>query len=116
MARPRFQHLDRATREKILETAATRFAAKGFDGTSLNGLIEDLGISKGSFYYYFDDKADLFITVADRATSLVGPATSSRSRPSRAAVFCRAGGELQKTRHHGAARIPWVSHLTSSPS
>lgn len=74
MARPRFQHLDRATREKILETAATRFAAKGFDGTSLNRLIEDLEISKGSFYYYFDDKADLFITVADRAWSVLMPA------------------------------------------
>ncbi len=60
MARPRFGNLDAATRRKILETAAVEFAARGFDGTSLNHLIEDLGISKGSFYYYFDDKVDLF--------------------------------------------------------
>ena len=64
MARPRFQNLDQETRNHILETAAEEFAAQGFDGTSLNRLIESLGISKGSFYYYFDDKADLFITVA----------------------------------------------------
>jgi len=67
MARPRFQNLDEATRRRILETAAVEFAANGFDGTSLNRLIEGLGISKGSFYYYFDDKADLFITVIDHA-------------------------------------------------
>jgi len=74
MARPRFQNLDAVTRKKILETAAMEFAANGFDGTSLNRLIEGLGISKGSFYYYFDDKADLFITVVDHAWSVLLPA------------------------------------------
>jgi AcrR family transcriptional regulator len=74
MARPRFQNLDRATRHRILESAATEFAARGFEGTSLNALIERLGISKGSFYYYFDDKADLFTTVIDHAWAAVLPA------------------------------------------
>jgi len=73
MARPRFSKLDDATRKKILETAAAEFAARGFDGTSLNQLIERLGISKGSFYYYFDDKADLFSTVADHAWEIFLP-------------------------------------------
>ena len=62
MARPRFRNLDRETRHRILETAAVEFASRGFEGTSLNQLIDRLGISKGSFYYYFDDKADLFTT------------------------------------------------------
>jgi AcrR family transcriptional regulator len=74
MARPRFKNLDRETRHHILETAAEEFAARGFDGTSLNRLIDRLGISKGSFYYYFDDKADLFTTVADHAWATVLPA------------------------------------------
>jgi AcrR family transcriptional regulator len=73
MARPRFSKLDDATRKNILETAAAEFAARGFDGTSLNQLIEQLGISKGSFYYYFDDKADLFITVVDHAWDTMLP-------------------------------------------
>ena len=30
-------------------------------------------MSKGSFYYYFDDKADLFTTVADLAWAIVLP-------------------------------------------
>jgi len=73
MVRPRFQNLDGATRKRILETAASEFAANGFDGTSLNRLIERLGISKGSFYYYFDDKADLFITMMDHAWRTMVP-------------------------------------------
>jgi len=73
MARPRFRKLDRDTRHRILETAAVEFAARGFEGTSLNQLIDRLGISKGSFYYYFDDKADLFTTVVDPAWAPVLP-------------------------------------------
>jgi len=74
MARPRFKNLDLGTRHRILETAAKEFAARGFDGISLNKLIERLGMSKGSFYYYFDDKVDLFTTVSDFAWAIVLPA------------------------------------------
>jgi len=74
MARPRFANLDLDTRYRILETAAEEFAARGYDGVSLNQLIDRLEMSKGSFYYYFDDKADLFSTVADLAWAIVLPA------------------------------------------
>jgi len=73
MARPRFANLDLDTRYRILETAAVEFAARGFEGVSLNQLIDRLAMSKGSFYYYFDDKADLFNTVADLAWAIVLP-------------------------------------------
>ena len=76
MARPRFANLDVDTRFQILETAAVEFAARGYDGVSLNQLIERLGMSKGSFYYYFDDKADLFSTVANLAWAIVIPVDS----------------------------------------
>jgi AcrR family transcriptional regulator len=74
MARPRFANLDLDTRYRILETAAIEFAARGYDGVSLNQLIDRLEMSKGSFYYYFDDKADLFSTVADLAWAIILPA------------------------------------------
>ena len=73
MARPRFANLDVDTRFRILETAAEEFAARGFEGVSLNQLIDRLEMSKGSFYNYFDDKADLFTTVADLAWAIVLP-------------------------------------------
>jgi len=73
MARPRFSNLDRETRHRILETAAVEFAKRGFEGVSLNQLIDQVGMSKGSFYYYFDDKEDLFTTVVDFAWKVVLP-------------------------------------------
>jgi AcrR family transcriptional regulator len=67
MPRPRFDRLDAGKREHILKVAAEEFVSHGYRGASLNHIIERLGLSKGSFYYYFDDKADLFTTVVQSA-------------------------------------------------
>ncbi len=66
MPRPRFSKLPEDKREWIIEIAAKEFAAEGFEGASLNHILEQAGISKGSAYYYFDDKADVFLTVVQR--------------------------------------------------
>lgn len=50
-------------REAMLEAAAREFAAHGYEGAALNRILEQVGVSKGAAYYYFDDKADLFLTV-----------------------------------------------------
>ena len=71
MARPRFQNLSETRRSELLEYAANEFALNGYDGASLNRIIQNTGLSKGSFYYYFDDKADLFETVAEFAIESV---------------------------------------------
>lgn len=65
MARARFDNLEPERQEAILSTAADEFAAHGYTGASLNRIIEAAGISKGSLYYYFDDKADLFASVVE---------------------------------------------------
>jgi AcrR family transcriptional regulator len=63
MPRPRFDKLPPEKRERILEAAAQAFAASGFEGASLNQILDAADISKGAAYYYFDDKADLFASV-----------------------------------------------------
>ncbi|WP_407351780.1 TetR/AcrR family transcriptional regulator [Luteimonas sp. R10] len=73
MPRPRFLKLDETRREQVLETAGEEFAAHGYDQASLNRIIERLGLSKGQFYYYFDDKIDLFQAVMDWAWALGVP-------------------------------------------
>ncbi len=65
MARARFENLDPERQEAILAAAGDEFAANGYGGASLNRIIEAAGISKGSLYYYFDDKADLFASVIE---------------------------------------------------
>ncbi len=65
MPRPRFTTLDPQKQQAILEAAADEFSRAGFDGASYNQIIARAGISKGAMYYYFDDKADLYLTIVD---------------------------------------------------
>ena len=67
MARKRFSELEDSRREGILAAAAAEFTSRGYDGASVNRIIDHAGISKGSLYYYFDDKEDLFATVMEQA-------------------------------------------------
>lgn len=49
-----------ATRlEEVLESAANIFFAKGFHATSIEDVARDVGMLKGSLYYYIKSKDDL---------------------------------------------------------
>jgi AcrR family transcriptional regulator len=63
VVRPRFAKLAPAQQQAILGAALDEFAAHGFHDASLNRIIDAAGISKGSMYYYFDGKEDLFAHV-----------------------------------------------------
>lgn len=65
MVRPRFAKLPAHQQQAIVQAALDEFAAHGFHDASLNRVIEAAGISKGSLYYYFDGKEDLFAYVAE---------------------------------------------------
>ena len=69
MVYSRFDNLDQDTRERLIRVAGEEFAERGFEGASINRIIERAGMSKGSLYYYFADKADLYGTVVERATA-----------------------------------------------
>ena len=71
MSRRRFENLDPDRQQRLLESAAEEFDEKGYDGASLNRIIERSGMSKSSLYYYFDDKADLFTTLLERSMTFI---------------------------------------------
>lgn len=48
-----------STRERILDVALDLFIDKGFDGTSLREIAEQLGITKAALYYHFASKDDI---------------------------------------------------------
>ena len=47
--------------EKLLEAATREFSHKPFNEASINQIIKEAGIPRGSFYMYFQDKEDLFL-------------------------------------------------------
>jgi len=87
MPRPRFENADPALRQAILDAAAKEFSERGYEGASLNQTIEAAGLSKGSFYYYFDDKVDLAATVFVQATLRMAPPVERLEQATSAADF-----------------------------
>ena len=59
------------TRRRLLDAARAAFAARGFEGASLQEIQEIAGVSVGSFYHQFKDKADLFLAVLGELTLAV---------------------------------------------
>ena len=45
--------------KRILEASYTLFTTKGINNTSIQDIVENAGIAKGTFYLYFKDKYDL---------------------------------------------------------
>ena len=46
-------------RQKIIDTAWELFYKNGYENTTVNDIIREVGTSKGGFYYYFKAKEDL---------------------------------------------------------
>lgn len=55
-------------RNEILDVAERLFATKGFDGTSTNDILEEIGIARGTLYYHFKSKEDILDAMIDRIT------------------------------------------------
>ena len=50
----------------LYEAALTEFAARSFRDASLNDILKAAGMNKGSFYYRFRDKTELYLTLLYR--------------------------------------------------
>ena len=57
------QHLA-ARRAEILEGARRAFARHGYEGATVSRLEEEIGLSRGAIFHYFDSKLDLFVELA----------------------------------------------------
>jgi TetR/AcrR family transcriptional regulator, acrAB operon repressor len=67
MAR-RTKEAAQATRSHILDTAELVFEQRGVSGTSLHEIAKAAGLTRGAIYWHFEDKADLFNAMMERAT------------------------------------------------
>lgn len=60
MPKDTFFNLPEDKREKILDAAMSEFEHDSYENASINQIVAKSGISKGSFYQYFEDKKDLY--------------------------------------------------------
>ena len=60
MATEKFMKLDPQKRKTILDAALQEFADYGYEYASTNRIVEKAKISKGSLFYYFKSKKELY--------------------------------------------------------
>ncbi len=64
------EQLIEARRNQILDAAASVFAEKGFHRATTKEIASAAGVSEGTIYNYFDNKADLLIGIMARLAEL----------------------------------------------
>ena len=50
-------------KERITEQSIRLFEKKGFSETSIQDIVDSLGVTKGTFYYYFSSKEELLMDI-----------------------------------------------------
>src|SRR5215469_12717017 len=63
-----------ATREHLVAVATGLFAARGYEGTSIDAVLQGAGVSRGSLYHHFESKDALFEAVLEEVEARVGSA------------------------------------------
>ena len=65
------EDVNRNKRDEILSEAARLFRRKGYSGTSMQDIASEVGILKGSIYYHFKSKDEIFREVLQKGISPV---------------------------------------------
>ena len=111
----RYKNLAAERKEAILRSAAHEFADKGYERASLNRMISEAGLSKGTFYYYFEDKADLFVTVLRvKLPSETWIEESGLMETAEPEAFWRALKALEVRKYAYLGRYPAVARLAAA--
>lgn len=74
-----------ATRQRIIGIATRLFAAEAYEGTSIELVLRECGISRGALYHHFNSKDVLFTAVLEaaeaRIAKTVGAAAQGAANP-----------------------------------
>jgi len=61
-----------ATRAQLIAIATRLFASRGYEDTSIEAVLQEAGVSRGSLYHHFAGKEALFEAVLDDVETRVG--------------------------------------------
>ena len=57
-------------KQQILNTAETLFAERGYEGTSVQDILDVLHLSKGSFYHHFESKESVLSQICENRAKM----------------------------------------------
>lgn len=82
-----FFNLAKEKQDNIICTSKIEFTKYGFYEASINRIIKDVGISRGSFYQYFENKEDLFIYILNNTRQLLMSSISKKIANKKCSFF-----------------------------
>jgi AcrR family transcriptional regulator len=68
------------TRAHLIDVATRLFAAHGYDGTSIETVLAESGVSRGSLYHHFKGKDALFWAVLESVGTRIGVQAAEEAR------------------------------------
>lgn len=92
------------TRAKLVQAARTLFGTNGYEHTSTEQVLKEAGVTKGSMYHHFANKAELFDAVLeelmrDAARHIAAQARKARTPLNQLKRGCAAWLELAADPH-----------------
>jgi AcrR family transcriptional regulator len=83
-----------ATRSQLIVIATRLFADRGYEDTSIEAVLREAGVSRGSLYHHFASKEALFEAVAEDVETSVGAQTLAAASGSDGPVAALRAGFL----------------------
>lgn len=96
-----FKRLPTAEQERILQACLEEFARHGYTLASTNAIVKRAGIPKGTLFYFFGSKKDLYLYVIDHAVARFAAAFAQLNVGQPSDLF-------ERLLHRGAARMQFV--------
>ena len=70
-------------KQQILDTAERLFTSKGFEATSVQDILDEMRLSKGSFYHHYATKEDVLRKICERRAEQTAPKADEQDGTSR---------------------------------
>ena len=83
-----------ATRGQLISIATRLFAERGYEDTSIEAVLREAGVSRGSLYHHFANKEALFEAVAEEVETDVGARTLAAAAGADGPVAALRAGSL----------------------
>ena len=100
-----FERLPAAEQARILQACIEEFAQNGYALASTNAIVKRAGIPKGTLFYFFGRKKDLYLYVIDHAVAKFAAAFGQISASLEAG---QPSDLFERLLHRGAARMQFV--------
>lgn len=99
----------RATRDGLIAAARALFGEQGYEGTTIEAVLESAGVARGALYHHFATKEALFDAVLDREVATIADAAAIAARTADDPLESLRAGSATWLRH---ALDPAVQRIT----